>query len=61
MMKMPEFMRSKKWWMAILGAFVPLANEVFGWGLSVEQVATVVLPFVAYIAGQGLADFGKHA
>ena len=55
------FWESKKWWMAIIAALVPAANMVFGFGFSVEQVATVIVPLAAYIAGQGLADFGKHA
>lgn len=53
------FWESKKWWMAIIAAVVPLANGIFGMGLSVEQVATVVVPLAAYIVGQGIADHGR--
>jgi len=56
-----EFWRSKKFWVSLIGAAVPAANAAFGWGLTVGEVSTIVLPIIAYVFGQGLADFGKVA
>lgn len=50
---------SKKWIMAILGAVIPLANSLFGWNLDAETLWQAVGPLMAYVLGQGLADFGK--
>jgi len=55
-----EFWKSKKFWMAIIGALVPAANAAFGFGLSTEAVVTVVGPIMSYVVGQGIADAGKN-
>ena len=58
-MKKP-FFRSVKWWTAIFAILTPVLNKVFGFGLDASEVAVIVGPMVAYIVGQGMADFGKN-
>ena len=58
-----ELLRSKKFWMAIFGAviwpvliaFVPALEPLQ------EHITEVIGVIIAYIIGQGFADFGKHA
>lgn len=59
-MEEKTFWTSKKWWVGVAGVLVPVANAIFGWDLSVEEVLQVLAPLFAYIVGQGLADFGKN-
>ena len=54
------FWHSKKWWMAMIGFVVPLLNSFLGWDLKADQVSTIILPLIAYVIGQGIADFGKN-
>ena len=56
-----EFYKSKKFWASAIGFCIPLLNHFFGWQLSPEEVGIVILPLVGYVAGQGMADLGKHA
>jgi hypothetical protein len=51
---------SKKFMAAIIGLIVGIAGK-FGFNLDPATVGILVAPFVAYIAGQGIADNGKHA
>jgi len=53
------FWRSKKWLTAFLGVAIPLLNHFFGWEMSPETIWTILGPIMAYVGGQGLADFGK--
>lgn len=39
---------------------VPFLNSRFGLGLSADQIEQAAYPFIAYVLGQGLADFGKE-
>lgn len=49
---------SKKFWMTVVGAAIAAVAHVTG--LSHEELAAVVAPFVAYVLGQGIADNGKE-
>jgi len=55
-----KFYHSKKFWASVVGAAVPVINQVFGLGLTTEVVMQVIGPIGAYILGQGLADLGKN-
>ncbi len=59
-MKEKAFWRSKKWLVGVVGVLVPVANAIFGWDLSIQEVLQILAPLFAYIVGQGLADFGKN-
>lgn len=51
---------SKKAVMSIL-AFLSALVARIGWEVSADELLKLVSPVVAYVFGQGLADFGKEA
>lgn len=55
------FWASKKFWLTICAALVPVINSKFGVGLDPETVATVVAALAGGALSFGLADFGKSA
>lgn len=55
-----KFYHSKKFWASAVGALVPVLNQYLGWGLTAEQVMSILAPVLAYTLGQGLADLGKN-
>jgi hypothetical protein len=56
-LNIPE-LGSRKFRAAALAAIAALIG--FKWGFTTEQIAIVVAPLTAYVAAQGLADFGKE-
>lgn len=58
---MNELLKSKKFWISVIGLSVPVLNGAFGWGLVVEEVYAAMTPMIVYVLGQGMADFGKEA
>lgn len=59
MENLKQALTSKKFIAAIAGVIVALVARV-GIDLDTEATATILSPIVAYIVGQGIADFGKH-
>lgn len=53
--------RKSKFWMAIAGAVVTIANEVFNMGLPPEATLAMISSIVAYILGEGIADGKKQS
>ena len=47
-----ERLKSRKFWMALLGAILPVLNEQLGLKIPVESVLVVI----AYILGQSYVD-----
>ena len=54
------FWKSKKFWAYVIAVVVPMSNHMFGWGMDVDSVVTMMTPMLAYILGQGMADMGKN-
>jgi len=54
-----SFLKSKKFWAAVIGVTVPILNQVFKLELSVEAVLTITGPIMAFLVGQGIADAKK--
>ncbi len=54
-----HFWQSKKWWMAILAASIPIINRIAGIDLDAGEIWIAVGPMIAYILGQSLDDM-KH-
>ncbi len=52
----PNQLKSRKLWLSLVAAFVSFGNGMWDWGLSNEEVGAVVLPLIAYIGVQGVAD-----
>lgn len=55
-----KMLGSKKALAALAGVVVALAAKA-GFDLDTEAVLAIVSPVIAYILGQGAADFGKEA
>ena len=55
--KIKEFLNSKKWYMTILGSVVVMVGDHYG--VSAEILAMVTGLFGSYVVGQGIADKGK--
>ena len=53
---MPESLKSRKLWVALIAAFVAFGNSLFDWGLKSEEVWMVVLPLLGYLGVEGGAD-----
>ena len=48
---------SRKFILAIVAATVVFGNKFWGWGLSEQDVWTVLTPILAYIGVEGAKDF----
>lgn len=59
-MKVPVQLKSRKLWLAIIAALVAFGNAMFGWGLTTEQVLTVIAPLLTYIGVEGVADIRER-
>lgn len=57
--KIMDKLKSRKLWMAIFGALLPIINEQFNLGLNSETVIASVGAIVVYIAGQAHVDSKK--
>ena len=56
---MPQKLKSRKFWLAAITTIVMLIAAFTGADLDPEEVAAIILPIVAYIAGESWID-GKH-
>lgn len=54
-------LKSRKLWMAIFGALLPIINEEFNLGLNTDTVIASVGAIIAYIIGQAHVDAKKGA
>lgn len=59
-MKVPVQLKSRKLWLAIIAALVAFGNAMFNWGLTTEQVLTVIAPLLAYVGIEGVADIKER-
>jgi uncharacterized membrane protein len=55
-----DLLKSKKFQMAIVGIIIVIASH-YGLNLDEGSLTKIIGVIIAYIAGQGLADFGKEA
>lgn len=51
---------SKKFWAMIVAIATPIINKQLGLEYTPAELQAVILPLIAYIVGQGLADMGKN-
>ena len=59
-LKVPEKLKSRKFWLALVAAFVAFANSYWDLGFSQDQVWAVIIPLLAYIGIEGLVDITKE-
>jgi hypothetical protein len=52
-------LKSRKLWMAIFGALLPIINEEFNLGLNTDTVIASVVAIVGYVLGQAHVDAKK--
>jgi len=52
-----ESLLSRKFLLAVVAAVVVFGNKFWGWGLSEQDVWTVLTPILAYIGVEGAKDF----
>ena len=50
------FWKSKKWWVAIIAALIPIANSAFGFNLDPTELTLIILPLIGYIFGEAWTD-----
>ena len=48
---------SRKFLLALVGAFVAFGNSYFDWGLDQQEVWAVIVPLMGFIGVEGVADF----
>ena len=51
-----EKLKSRKLWMAVIGAFIVIANDGLGLGLDAETIKQFAQLVIGYIIGQGGVD-----
>ena len=51
--------KSRKFWLAVIGAAIVIVNEVFDLGLSPESQAIVAGIFVSFIVGEAAVDSAR--
>jgi uncharacterized membrane protein len=57
---MPERLKSRKFWMALLGALLGIASPMLDGSIPPEKgLEAAVAVLIAYVLGQGYADAGK--
>lgn len=54
--RMKNKLKSRKFWVAIIGALLVIANETFDLGLSAESQATIVAILISFILGESHVD-----
>ena len=48
--------KSRKLWLALVGAAVTFGNMMWDWGMTNEQAWLILLPLLAYIGVEGVRD-----
>ena len=56
---MPQKLTSRKFWLAVIGAGVMMVNALTDLSLDTTQMASVLLPIIAYILGEAWVDSHK--
>ena len=55
-MKIPEKLKSRKLWLAILAASVVFLNKAFDLNLKIDEIAAIISLIMLWIGVQGAAD-----
>lgn len=59
--KVPERLKSRKLWLAVVAAVVAFGNAYFDWGLDPKEVWAILIPLLGYVGVEGLADVVERA
>lgn len=55
-MKVPERLKSRKFWITVVTGLVVTLNDALGIGLDEDTITQVVTVVAAYVVGQGVVD-----
>jgi hypothetical protein len=55
-MKFLDRLKSRKLILAVIGSIVAFGNAYWGWGLTTAEMQVILLPLLAFIGMEGLAD-----
>ena len=53
-------LKSRKFWMAIIGAVVMLVNGCTELNLNATEIVAILLPIITYIAGEAWVDSRRN-
>ena len=53
-------LKSRKFWIAIIGAVIMLVNGCTELNLNATEIAGILLPIIAYIAGEAWVDSRRN-
>lgn len=53
---MPDSLKSRKFWLAVVAALIAFLNAMWDWGLNTEQLLTIIVPLLTYIGVEGFGD-----
>lgn len=59
MEKLQQFLKSllsRKFLLALVAAIIAFGNSMWDWGLSTEEVWAILVPMLAFIGVEGVAD-----
>ena len=59
-LKIPNRLLSRKLWCAIVASFVAFGNSYWKWNLTPDQVFEIMLPLLAYLGVEGIADIAER-
>lgn len=59
-MSIPEKLKSRKFWLALIAALVVFLNRMWDLGLTEQELILVVAPLLAYIGVEGIADIKER-
>ena len=59
-LKVPEKLKSRKFWLALVAGFVAFGNSYWDMGFSQDQIWAVIIPLLVYIGVEGLVDITKE-
>lgn len=59
-MTLPKNLKSRKLWLAIIAATIAFGNAMWDWGFTLEQVWTILTPFLMFIGVEGAADIKER-
>jgi len=54
--RIPERLKSRKFWLAVVSALVVFGNKAFDWGLDEKEVLTIVGSLLSFVLVEGAAD-----
>jgi hypothetical protein len=58
--KFPARLTSRKLWLAVIASVVAFGNSYWDWGLSADEVWAIIIPLLAFVGVEGVADTAER-